>query len=226
MVSSHSSGSFLHVPVGRTTLGALVGATGAATLSAVLFAYIAFQVAGEYALERDGGLLLGINATATPPLDYVIVGLTSLGDMLAVGALAAALLTLLALRRRWWDFWYAVLSIGSGALLNVGLKLLFARERPQLWDQLILESSYSFPSGHAMMTTVLVLVVVLLSWKGRYRWYVLFLGLMYVGVIGFSRLYLGVHYPTDVLAGWCAGVFVTAIVFILVRTVRMPYLLK
>lgn len=223
---SHELRVWIKRPVGRTTLGTLLLAISTAILSAGIFISIALQVGGKATLAQDGGILLGINGMATPSLDYLIVGLTSLGDMVAVGALTAGLFALLALRRRWWSFWLVVAAMTGAALLNVGLKLLFARERPRLWEQLILESSYSFPSGHAMMTVVLALIIILLTWRSRYRWPVALLSISYTGTIGFSRLYLGVHYPTDVVAGWCAGVAVVAGAFIVLKTVRIPYLLK
>ncbi len=87
--------------------------------------------------------------------------------------------------------------------MNMGLKPLFARSRPDLWPTLITETSYSFPSGHALGSTVLYGMIAYLL--GRHfpqyqRW---FYGaaIVLVTLISFSRLYLGVHWPSDVIAG-------------------------
>jgi len=101
-----------------------------------------------------------------------------------------------------------VVSTAGGILLTTVLKAVFRRTRPELFDSGYTASFFSFPSGHATVavgfygTLALILALRLEGWK---RWTVAISGVLLVLLIGFSRLYLGVHYPTDVLAGYLAA---------------------
>ena len=101
---------------------------------------------------------------------------------------------------------YFLLSVGGAVILNLLLKLFFNRTRPQVIPWLWQEGDSSFPSGHSSMAAALAVTVVALLWRTPYRWPVLVLGVVYTLIMGLSRVYLGVHYPTDVLAGWALGV--------------------
>src|SRR5690606_2021155 len=96
-------------------------------------------------------------------------------------------------------------AVGGSALLNMGAKLLFARSRPELWDVIVHESSFSFPSGHAMGSMTLALALAVLAWDGRWRWLVVVAGVLFALAVGGSRVWLGVHYPSDILAAWMAA---------------------
>jgi membrane-associated phospholipid phosphatase len=101
------------------------------------------------------------------------------------------------------------ISQGGSALLNYAMKVAFARPRPEAADPVLYSSGWSFPSGHAMATLVLCGVGAYLlarlfpsnGWRGL----VIVLLIAWPLVIGFSRLYLGVHYVSDVVAGFLAG---------------------
>jgi undecaprenyl-diphosphatase len=97
---------------------------------------------------------------------------------------------------------------GAGAVgLNLLLKKLFARDRPQLWERVVDVRFYSFPSGHAMISMVIygLLGYLLGSRFPKQRWWIYSLTVVLVAAIGLSRLYLGVHWPTDIIAGYTAG---------------------
>jgi undecaprenyl-diphosphatase len=117
----------------------------------------------------------------------------------------------LALRRRFREGLFAGISIIGSLLLNVAAKHSFARTRPSLWQSIAPETTYSFPSGHAMGSMTLALVAVLLCWHLRshrgwsWRWPVTLVAAVFVLLVGLSRIYLGVHYPSDILAGWAAA---------------------
>jgi undecaprenyl-diphosphatase len=108
-------------------------------------------------------------------------------------------------------------SIGGAALANAILKLLFQRDRPSLWYSAIVEHSYSFPSGHAMVSSALIVCVLLLVWQTKWRIPATIGGLFLIFMIGLSRLYMGVHYPTDVIAGWSVGILWSLTVYAVVK---------
>jgi len=74
-----------------------------------------------------------------------------------------------------------------------------------LWESIAPEITYSFPSAHAMGSMALACVLVLLAWPSRWRWWVAVPAALFVLGVGLSRVYLGVHYPSDILAGWAAA---------------------
>ena len=94
-------------------------------------------------------------------------------------------------------------------MLETMLKLGFARPRPELVSHLVDVTSFSFPSGHATMATITYLTLgVLLARvqeRRRMKLYLLAVAILVALIVGISRVYLGVHWPTDVLAGWCVG---------------------
>jgi undecaprenyl-diphosphatase len=104
---------------------------------------------------------------------------------------------------------FLVVAVGGGALLSTLLKELFERERPAVVTHLVEVSSASFPSGHAMLSAVTYLtlgaIIARVQTSQRLRAYVFAIAIVVALLVGFSRLYLGVHGPTDVLAGWCVG---------------------
>lgn len=135
--------------------------------------------------------------------------LTALGGVTFLG-----LLTLSVVGYFWLRKMYAVgtliLAINIGAsLINVGLKDFYERPRPELVPHLTEEYTASFPSGHAMLSTVVFLTLATLLGRFtpeyRLRAYYLGIALTLSLLVGVSRVYMGVHYPTDVLAGWVAG---------------------
>ena len=101
-----------------------------------------------------------------------------------------------------------VATIGGG-LLDIELKEFFSRVRPSIIPRLVEVKSYGFPSGHSMMSTIvyLSLATLMIRVQGHilYKIYVIAVALFLTFIIGISRVYLGVHYPTDVIAGWFMG---------------------
>ena len=102
-----------------------------------------------------------------------------------------------------------ILSTTSGIAISLVLKSLFARPRPDIVPHLAEVYTSSFPSGHAMMSDVVyfTLAAIIAPVLKRFwlRFYVMTLAIFLSGLVGLSRVFMGVHYPTDVLAGWAAG---------------------
>lgn len=174
-------------------------------LSALAFAGFLAQVwlvQSGFWEALDPGLLWQIHAQANQQLDRFFLLVTHIGHQWGVIPLDVALVLVFALLRCWRLSVLVLLCTAGSGLLNSGAKWLFARPRPELWQSLTEHDSWSFPSGHAMGSSTLMLVLVLLAWSGRWRWPVLSVAVPFAALVGFSRLYLGVHWPSDIVAGW------------------------
>lgn len=134
---------------------------------------------------------------------------TSLGATVIVTCISIAMALYLLWRGRF--YWLAALvsSVVGGMLLNKLLKYIFHRARPHFDDSILSLTSYSFPSGHTMMATVLygVLAAYLFARTPDWRWrgLIIFSAGLLIAVVGFSRIYLGAHYLSDVLAAMAEG---------------------
>jgi undecaprenyl-diphosphatase len=135
--------------------------------------------------------------------------LTALGSVPVLLLVVLAVAGFLALARLWRHLLLVLGASGGGLLLMVALKAVFDRPRPQVVPPLTLETSPSFPSGHAMMSAVIYLTLGTLLAQLCPRWpervYVITVAGGLTLIIGLTRLYLGVHYPSDVLGGWSVG---------------------
>lgn len=174
-------------------------------LPLLLFGHLAEEVWDGGGFGWDQTLLLFFHDHASPALDHVMLVFTRLGGWIAVPILTVASAAILLWRGRRGDALFVGLSVGGAMLINVILKHVFERVRPALWQSIAPESSFSFPSGHAMASMSLAAALVIIVWPTRWRWPALALAVVYVLGVGVSRVYLGVHYPSDIVAGWCGA---------------------
>ncbi len=163
----------------------------------------------------DEGLLLALRtADPTDPIgprwfELWVVDISALGGF-AVLALVTLLAVgyLLVVKKAGSALMLLVATIG-GTAISEGLKASFNRARPDLVAHVVETTSMSFPSGHAMLSAVTYLTLGALlartQSRRRVRGYILGAAIFITLLIGLSRIYLGVHWPTDVLAGWCLG---------------------
>ncbi|MEH6417800.1 phosphatase PAP2 family protein [Pseudomonas sp. CGJS7] len=191
------------------------------------FAELADEIHEQEAIVFDVPVLEYAHSLAREGFDRLFVLFSQLGYMYGVVPFDIGLVMVLSLRRRFREASFAAIALGGSALLNIAAKQFFARERPSLWESIAPEHNYSFPSGHAMGSMTLAAVLILLSWRTRWRWPVLALMVPFVPLVGFSRLYLGVHYPSDILAGWSvATAWVVAVYLLVYRAgARQPWTL-
>lgn len=186
-----------------------------------LFGSLADEVHDGDTMAFDRSVLVYLRDTvATPQLDAFFSVFTDLGGVLAICVITAVLALFMWSKRMFSRSVVLLLSMGGIAAAVTVLKVIFARERPSDIGSIITETSFSFPSGHSMGSIGLALAVILLLWPTKWRAAALIIGIGYVLLIGFSRLYLGVHYPTDVAAGWLLGAGWVALVYTIFKSNR------
>jgi membrane-associated phospholipid phosphatase len=170
----------------------------------------------------DVPILNFLHSLASPTLDRFFIVMSRLGYLWGVLPIDALALLFLLARRRFRDGLFFGLAVIGSAILNIVAKNHYARLRPDLWISLTPETTYSFPSGHAMGSSTLALALALLCWPTRGRWLVTTAGMLFVLLVALSRIYLGVHYPSDILAGWAAASAWTIGMYILVDRKAPP----
>jgi undecaprenyl-diphosphatase len=136
--------------------------------------------------------------------------ITALGSSTVLSTLTILVLTFLALSRRFSAALFLGIAAIGGQTLNAGLKALYGRQRPDVSIRWLEIDSLSFPSGHATSSAVVYLTLAVLLSRlcttRSQRFFFFTSALILTGAVGFSRVYLGVHYPTDVIAGWALGI--------------------
>jgi len=170
-----------------------------------LFALLAREVVHRDPPLWDVAVLTWIHAHASPAADRVMIVASEIGTWYGVVPFSILFALWLLRRREMTQFAFFVLSMLGTWALNAATKQLFGRERPALWPSPAPEQSFSFPSGHAMGSMSLAAAVGVLAWRTPYRWPAVAGGAAFTLVVSGSRLYLGVHYPTDVLGAWLAS---------------------
>ncbi len=206
------------------------------SLLGVVFSIWAFVIVAGLVTEGrvqplDERIMLGLRVDHDPSrprgpewLPGAMRDVTALGSwpvlMIFVGAVAGAL----AARRQYHALGLLLAASAGGILLNELLKGFFARPRPGLALRLTEVRSLSFPSGHAMQSAIIYLTLAaflarLVEGRALKVYFVAFAFLLSL-VVGVSRVYLGVHYPSDVLAGWCAGLAWSIVCWVVARRLQ------
>lgn len=174
-------------------------------LPLVVFAALAEEVVERKKFWWDEPVLRWLHEHATPALNLAMVWVSRLGMWWGLLPLDLAVVGVLLARRRWARATFFALAVGGAGLLNVFTKQVFARQRPALWPSIAPAQNFSFPSGHAMGSAAAVAASVVLVWPTRARWPVVLGGTAWVLLVSTSRAYLGVHYPSDLVAAWLAS---------------------
>lgn len=193
----------------------LFGIAGLATYG---FVELAELVVEGRADATDRAVALAIHRIDSPVLDQIFITITQLGSnvMINVAVLATTIWLWRGGHRR-----TAVILIVNAVvaqILMVALKIWIARPRPTLFDEITRPETFSFPSGHAMTAMAIYggIAAALITHYRHHRVAITAAAALLIAAIGFSRVYLGVHWPLDVLAGFAAGTpFVVATVYLL-----------
>jgi len=179
------------------------------TLSLLAFFVLVTAIKVSALEPFDEAVETWVQQQITPIHTTLMLLLTELGSTAVMVVLTASVAAVLVLRRS--DYWLARLglTVPGCVLLNEVLKYLFHRSRPVLAHPLMKLKTYSFPSGHAVSATVLygfLAILLCSSVPSKFRRVVISVGaIVLILAVGLSRIYLGVHYPTDVLGGMIEG---------------------
>lgn len=168
------------------------------------------------AAELDRAIMLAMRVPGHPEqplgphwLPSAVRDVTALGSSTVLTMVVLVTAAFLALKGRFRSTMFVLGATTLGALVITLVKALIDRSRPDLVGRLMDEASSSFPSGHAANSAIVYLTLATLLFpvvRGwRMRGFVLGVAMLLVGLIGISRVYLGVHWPSDVLAGWAFG---------------------
>lgn len=181
-----------------------------------VFIELAEAVLANGTHDIDTAILLALRVPGHPAdalgpvwLQEMIRDLTALGSPVILSLWVITATTILLLTNRWRTALFVAAATGGGTVLSLALKQFFYRPRPALISPALPISTPSFPSGHAMLAAVVYLTLAalvspLLPTK-RLKLFVMAMAILLIAVIGASRIYLAVHWPSDVLGGWAVG---------------------
>lgn len=195
----------------------LLGAALVVVIAGMAFLAIAGLVLDGDTQKLDEAIVQWFRRPDDPALPRGPAWMREVGiDITALGSSAVLLLLVLAVSGFLWInkqprlVALLIISAAGGLVINAAMKALFARPRPSVVPHLREVFTPSFPSGHAALSAVVYLTIGVLLFevvKGRTaRLYCLAVAMAATGLVGFSRVYLGVHYPSDVLGGWATGI--------------------
>lgn len=196
-------------------------ATLLVTLALLGLSVMGFIEVAEEVLEGgwrgfDESVLLALRTPGAPDdpigppwIEEIVRDFTALGGLGVVTLITAAVCGSLLIARRHSTALYILVAVGGGALMSTLLKHGFDRPRPSLVAHGMHAYQSSFPSGHSMMSAVVFLTIgallARLQEQRQQRFYIMGVAVIVVILVGVSRVYIGVHWPTDVVAGWLAG---------------------
>lgn len=201
-------------------------------LITLYFVYLFFGVVEDYygrdlIIQSDLRILNLVQVLRQPLFNKIMIFITYLGGWPTVFAGVACVAVLLLLMRRWYHLVSLFIAVGLGELFVAVTKIIIARPRPPLVNALAPEKTYSFPSGHTFVAIVfygLLAYFIFVSTQKRWvRIITVVSALLIILLIGFSRIYLGAHWPSDVLSSDAVGVaWLTALITALEIKRRFP----
>lgn len=182
-----------------------------------IFIILLFAVQShEGALNWELPILYTIHAQTGAKLNLLAETLTRLGSFKTTTPVIAGMALSFFWSKRWnYSLYTVMIFLGAIAISYTG-KIIVHRARPHLWELFYqVGSDYSFPSGHAMSSMSLALVLIILTWNSPWRWLTVIFGSLFVLSIAWTRLYLGVHYPSDILGGWMIAIAWSMVVLLM-----------
>lgn len=191
----------------------LMAAGGAVAIAVLILVVLGATIDRGHQFEFDRAILLAMRHGVQPIgpgwVAKAMVDITAVGGVTVLVMIVVAVTGLLATLRLWVTAALVLAATISGSIAVEIAKQLVGRVRPQVIDHLVQISTASFPSGHSANSAIVYLTMASLLTqvieRQATRWYVLIVAVLLVTLIGVSRIYLGVHWPSDVLAGWSFG---------------------
>ena len=201
-----------------------VVALGLSVIAALVFLELADFVRQGHSTELDRAVSLRVHELDSDPMDRVMLAFTIAGKIVTIVTAGAVVAVFLLWQRARWLCFLLVAVLSTSILLNSLLKTYFQRARPDLFFEIVRPLSYSFPSGHALISTAAygAMAIVVARFFPKLRRFVFVATAAMVFLIGLSRIYLGVHWATDVAAGFVAGGFLLIAFEFAASRVREP----
>ena len=198
---------------------------GVALACLTIFLELGEDVWSKEGFPWDASIMLAIHAYSRPWLDYLMLAITeTAGNYAVIGVIVLALW--LWRGKAQLNALLLFFSFGGAVVFNSLLKLFFARPRPTIIPRLVVEGNYSFPSGHTIAAVALYGLLAVWLWQQRHWLWAILCGTWPLAV-AISRIYLGVHYPSDVLASLTVGsLWVMAVVVVSGYLIKTPLYAK
>ena len=195
---------------------AAVTALFVVALGVFTFAELADDMANTEGQAFDAAVLAAMRPNADPSnalgpwwLEEAAADLTSLGGIAVLSLFATVVIVFLFMQRKRLSALLLLIGLGGGVALSEGLKAVFERDRPPQIYQAVDTINASFPSGHALLSAVFYLSIAVMLTRAfperHFKVFILGVGMLLTLIVGATRVYLGAHWATDVLAGWSVG---------------------
>ncbi|MBI5050205.1 MAG: bifunctional DedA family/phosphatase PAP2 family protein [Nitrospirae bacterium] len=166
-----------------------------------------------------------VEVIITPQITRFMVDITNLGGVYLALVVVGAMTLYLLYRKYWWELFTLFLAVGGGGTVLIFLKLFFHRPRPN--RQMVTVHGYSFPSGHALAAVIIYGFLIYITWKlvksEVLRFIIFSISILAIILVGISRVYLNVHWLTDILGGYAAGFAWLIFSIIMVNTIMPHY---
>lgn len=191
-------------------------------LLAIVCPYVLFFAIKWYVWQHqhfwfDTPLLLDIHAFSGSLITACAIILHWFGKWYVATIVVVLLAAYLYQQRRPFHALFVILAATVPTILMSLFKNILQRPRPELWSRLVVETSSSFPSGHSTYGAAFATALILLTWHSKWRWNMMFFGMSFALLMAYSRMVLGVHYPSDVAAGLLNGCAAVCIIFLFLQ---------
>jgi membrane-associated phospholipid phosphatase len=194
-----------------------IGATVSAVFFFIFFNFIEDIFDESSLLAFDKNVINISEGIRTPFLNKAMVFITYMGNSYAIAISFLIIVILLIILKKFRYLYSLLISLSSSAIFVILIKNIIGRQRPPIENALIVLKDFSFPSGHSYMAVAFYGLVIYFIFdilkNNNTKYFILAAGIIFILSLGFSRLYLGVHWPSDVFAGFAAAIaLITAII--------------